>query len=445
MPYTDPGDAFSQGYNGFLMQQQELARQQANDARLAQHQANEDALAKEALNEKRIQNQAVLDEKEKKATQEEVANMAPGDIVSGELNARTQRHHIPLKLKAPEMQPPPVPAALAAEGETNVEQPTTAPEGGPAPTEGAPQAIKAPELGGGMPSVYAGSAQDEEIARQKKALLEYADSIEATDPGSAKEARFKAQTMSRLEPKGANLPAGAFKIAGVAADTVPVMRVNPRTGTVEQIGTAPKGSHFATEPPPKADNGAAEYKAEQQRIHAYDVATRVLDKIEEPTREHVKKLNSLGVALNQMTPQADAIIAPLVIGATISGMGTGFRMTQGEINKVEGARSGWENLKAKLQHWDTDPSQALLITDDQRALLRRLAVAIRAEETKFVSKINKGREDILNANNPREIERAMNTFHSTMLESNEEETGPKGKSSKTPEDYLNEAGIGVKK
>jgi hypothetical protein len=38
---------------------------------------------------------------------------------------------------------------------------------------------------------------------------------------------------------------------------VPIIRINPRTGKVETLGTAPKGAHYVNEPAPPAEKGAA--------------------------------------------------------------------------------------------------------------------------------------------------------------------------------------------
>jgi hypothetical protein len=73
------------------------------------------------------------------------------------------------------------------------------------------------------------------------------------------------------DPTGAAATRGALRVAMASGgaepkdipqeakpETTPVMRVNPRTGMLENIGSAPTGAHFVTEPPPPtAPAGAA--------------------------------------------------------------------------------------------------------------------------------------------------------------------------------------------
>jgi hypothetical protein len=47
-----------------------------------------------------------------------------------------------------------------------------------------------------------------------------------------------------------SLPASLFE-PEEPEETQPVVRVNPRTGEIETLGTVPKGAHFVTEPQPQ--------------------------------------------------------------------------------------------------------------------------------------------------------------------------------------------------
>lgn len=49
-------------------------------------------------------------------------------------------------------------------------------------------------------------------------------------------------------------------------DTKPVVRINPRTGTVETIGEAPAGAHFVQEPKPAADPNAPKPVKDDPRL-----------------------------------------------------------------------------------------------------------------------------------------------------------------------------------
>ena len=131
-----------------------------------------------------------------------------------------------------------------------------------------------------------------------------------------------------------------------------------------------------------------------------------LDKWAAPIDAQIKSINDLGTMLNARTPEADTLIAPLVLKATIAGTGTGFRMTQSEINQVVGGRSKWETLKANLQKWETDPKKALSITDEQRTQLRDIAKAVRKKANEKMTKITKARDAMDDAMDEKTLNKA---------------------------------------
>lgn len=70
-------------------------------------------------------------------------------------------------------------------------------------------------------------------------------------------------------------PADILKIVQPKpADTTPVMRVNPRTGQVEQIGSAPKDAHFVTQP---AEGGASDALGVETDARTSPNGTKYLD------------------------------------------------------------------------------------------------------------------------------------------------------------------------
>lgn len=87
-------------------------------------------------------------------------------------------------------------------------------------------------------------------AEATKKVAEHAAKLQAiiddpnADPAMKRAAQWE---QADLKYKPSDLQAGDAK--------VPVIRINPRTGKVEQVGEAPKGAHFVNEPaPPVAPN-----------------------------------------------------------------------------------------------------------------------------------------------------------------------------------------------
>jgi hypothetical protein len=140
------------------------------------------------------------------------------------------------------------------------------------------------------------------------------------------------------------------------------------------------------------DLGEATVKAgatgDKETDDSYKLQIKRLDSTRKPIDESAARLARLGSSLNMRTPQADAEIAPQLMVAMAGGQGSGVRITQAEIDRTEGGRSGWENLNAKLQHWNTDPSKALSLTDSQRNQMRQLVKMVNDKVT--------GKQAILN-------------------------------------------------
>jgi hypothetical protein len=171
---------------------------------------------------------------------------------------------------------------------------------------------------------------------------------------------------------------------------VPVMRIG-RAGTLEQIGTAPAGSHFATEPAPPS------VAPQDNRLdRSYQYHRTALDKLATPLDQQQQKISELNDLLNQGTPQADAIVAPKLLTIIAGGQGSGLRMNEAEISRVVGGRSQWETLKAAAQRWSVDPNSANSITPSQRQQMRSLVSAVQQKGQQAVQTLNDAGDELLN-------------------------------------------------
>ncbi len=237
--------------------------------------------------------------------------------------------------------------------------------------------------------------------------------------------------------------------AGAGAE--PIARQNPRSGVVERLvdgqwqsvtGDVPKGTHFMTEPAPKdttARDAAAAAKEATRRDNVYKTAVAELDKAAAPIAAHIQGINDLGTMLNARTPEADTLIAPLVLKSTISGTGTGFRMTRAEIENVVGGRSKWESLNAALNKWSQDPKQALSITDEQRTELRNLAKEIRKSATTQMGKITKARHAMDDTDDPKEIQKIATKLQEDLSVSDEAAAAETAAPKMTAAEYVKKA------
>lgn len=141
-----------------------------------------------------------------------------------------------------------------------------------------------------------------------------------------------------------------------------------------------------------------EDKANTARVdRSYTETSRQLNALRKPVEDQLNNIGTLTLSLNQMTPQADALIAPELLKTVVGGQGSGVRMTDTELNRIAGGRSEWENLKASLQKWAVDPSQALQLTDAQRTQMRNLVKAVQQKAQDKLQILNKAGQDLIDA------------------------------------------------
>lgn len=159
---------------------------------------------------------------------------------------------------------------------------------------------------------------------------------------------------------------------------------------------------------------AAGGTADKQTDASYNTQIKRLDSTRKPLDDMAARLNRLQNSLNLRTPQADAEIAPQLMVAMAGGQGSGVRITQAEINRTEGGRSGWENLKARIQHWQTDPSQALSITDAQRTQMRQLVGMVLGKVNTKLTIVGNTEQGLTNATDKKQHRQLMTDMRSQL-------------------------------
>lgn len=355
--YQSPGGAFTNGMESFLMARQAQARQamldsitQRKEAANEQHMQLEDELAREALAEKRREADQTMTDREAAQFDKRVGTMMRGDIPDAAMLAADDKH---------------------GRGYFQPLEP-------------------------GGPRVFAGTIKEREKIKTDKNVKDIMDKLATVTPGSPDDERLRVlyeMTTGKqlLRPAAAPRPT-----------TKPILRASPDRKVVQQLqdgqwvpvsGDVDANALMLPEPQPK-DTSAGDARKATQYNQVHEQAVKELDTWAKPIQGHIDGINELGTMLAAKTPQADTLIAPLVLKATVSGTGSGFRMTRAEIENVVGGRSKWESLQAALNKWSTDPSKALSITDPQREELRTLAKTIRTKANALHQKIIKARHDI---------------------------------------------------
>lgn len=213
-----------------------------------------------------------------------------------------------------------------------------------------------------------------------------------------------------METAGLKVPTGFER-----PQNQPVMRVNPRTGKVEQIGDAPAGAHFATEPPPKDTSMAQANEYDR----SYQFHRTALDKLAKPIEDQQQRLGRLIDTVNQGTPQADALVAPELLTVMAGGQGSGLRMNEAEIARIVGGRSKWQDLKASLQKWSLDPAKANSITPEQRQQMRDLIAAVHDKSQKLLGAVNDAGDSLIDAKDVISHRRVLSNTRKQMQQINE--------------------------
>jgi hypothetical protein len=405
MEYVSPGDAFSSSLERSL-----LLRAQA------QRQALEDDLA--SKREARL-NQAELDsaqERQDRIRQHgEDQKQAAHDKTVAELEKRTSKM-VPGDIPDPEM--------MATADKVGVSGTMF-----PKPAESMPGVAAVPlgavRMGVAGPAdasvrPYLGDAKQRQDADEKAAVAKL---IAAMPDGPQR------QAIEMAVATGVRPTVDMFKPQGGADEGQAVARVDPQRKVVQRLvngqwtdvaGDVPKGTHFLQEPtPPVAKDNS--FQQENQRIAAHKTATTALDKAGTPYESKLGELEAVDAMINERSVSADAHLAPMLLKALVAGTGSGFRMTQAEIQQVQNARTKWQSMEAAFRKWNADPKDALFFDDKQRQEFSNLVTMMRKVTARHLEPINAARNDVDTAETPREIQQRMTKLHEDRSKGSKDE------------------------
>ena len=139
-----------------------------------------------------------------------------------------------------------------------------------------------------------------------------------------------------------------------------------------------------------------------------------LEKVRKPLDDKAQKLAELDDVANSATPVADSVLAAKFMTAMAGGQGSGVRVTGAEINNIQGGRSVWEGLKAKLQKFSTDPKNAGSFTPEQRRQIKELSDLMQGQLKDKISKANLAQQALTSATDPRQHKQILTDFQSSL-------------------------------
>lgn len=384
MPYQSPGGAFSNAMEEFLFQQAAQKRQSLLDSlaitreeRMAKTDMETQHDARERI---RQEDERIQGEREDRAiktfdrgrtrTEEDVKNKVLGDPMTPDLLERIKRYGVDANTIAPEPTAATTIPTLRQAPAGVLPGPETipAPIGGVGPTlspatpYSIPPPADAPIRFGGRPI---------ERARQK---------LGATIRGGADPREVLTQSLeSGVDPKEMEGVLSALRPPKPAADPAATHEANRLFDIAHPLPKEPK----------EPSTGRLD--------KSYDTQTKRLDALEKPLAEQAERIGRLRATINQMSPAADALIAPELLTAIAGGIGSGLRMNEAEISRIVGGRTQWESLKSKLMAWQADSTQPFSVTPEQRLQMRSFITAIADRGQKRLSLLDDARSQLVDA------------------------------------------------
>lgn len=177
---------------------------------------------------------------------------------------------------------------------------------------------------------------------------------------------------------------------------VPLFKItqNGQTKWLDMTGKPVTGQVGQYEKPDKPkDTGATDERS-------FQFNSQQLEKAGTPIADSIQRFSRLTDTLNQVTPQADALVAPELLTVMAGGQGSGLRMNEAEIARIVGGRTNLESLKAALNKWQTDPSKGLSITPAQREQIRSLVSTVGDKLLAKQAIIDEARQALVTATTP---------------------------------------------
>jgi hypothetical protein len=228
----------------------------------------------------------------------------------------------------------------------------------------------------------------------EKVPLTIQPSLEASQAETQAETRRKALAGAIVFPKDAAVPEdfrgrvflpglpGYDQARQVSDKFAAALFRESKAPTTRNIGGRELGWNPATQrfdvdfgpsgTPKPAAGGAGDARLDR----SFQYNNTQLERLSKPYTDQAARMTRLVATVDQRTPQADALVAPELLTVMAGGQGSGLRMNEAEIKRIVGGRSNYEGLKAALNRWSLDPSEALSITDPQRAQIKALILEV---------------------------------------------------------------------
>ncbi len=209
----------------------------------------------------------------------------------------------------------------------------------------------------------------------------------STVDGPPKPPAFSIEDNLTVDGKG---PVKAIKIQneGTPPKFLDINSGQPITGTIGQY-----------ERPREPKDTTASDSAKVER--SFNERSKELEKAAQPVSDSIQRLGRLIDTIDTASPIADSLTAPELMVVMAGGAGSGVRITTAEIMNIMGGQSKWEQAKAALAQWSTDPAKANKILEPMRGQIRMLLNTVTSKLTAKQSVIEDARQKLIDTEDPK--------------------------------------------
>lgn len=177
-------------------------------------------------------------------------------------------------------------------------------------------------------------------------------------------------------------PDGKTVIKTIDGQPIEPAAKNPVSATITKLGPDGKPHFFRQDGNTGAfsiDEGVAYEKpassnpANTADSTSYKFHVAEIDKRAKPLDDAATRFSRLQDTINQGTAQADALVAPELMTVMAGGSGSGLRINEAEINRVQGGRPMVAQIESKLRRWmGTDQKSAIDFGPEERKAINDL-------------------------------------------------------------------------
>jgi hypothetical protein len=158
---------------------------------------------------------------------------------------------------------------------------------------------------------------------------------------------------------------------------------------------------------PFASPQAEADKAQRLGMMSYRDQLGLLQKKAQPIEDKLATSRDLIENISNPTGVGDSVAVPELLKVMVSGQGSGFRMTQAEMNSVLGGRPAYDELKARLAHWKAGTT----LGPQQRQQMLALAQHVQTKLANKAEAFQWARTNLVGTADPNEHHKIMNRMY----------------------------------